>query len=235
MEAITIGRKLDNSIVVPDSYSTVSGYHATIYFEDGRCVFEDHSSNGSYINGTKLHYGKITISPNDVILLSRQYRLDNKMVFVDVNGPFENGHFYGRSTERYSKHEFPSRCQHPVVYAPQPPIIPEHGKTTNGHTDMDPENLHSFNFGAFIFGWLWGICNGVYIALLTLVPAINLIMSIVLGVKGNEWAWEKQKSTTTPESFVQSQKRWSKAALIVLVISFALIILYILLFALLFS
>lgn len=241
MNILTIGRNTNNTIVVPSSYSTVSGSHATIYIDNGEYVYEDHSSNGSYINGVKLHHEKITISPNDVILLSSQYRLDNNMVFQEVKGTrMEYLSPRGRSTERFSRGDYPPLVQ-PPVYGPTSPDNrgtdkPDHpSDNVSGFASNEPSNLHSFNFGAFIFGWIWGICNGVYIALLTLIPAINLIMSIVLGVKGNEWAWEKQKSTVTPQSFVQNQKRWSKAALIIIAISFASILFYVSLFVLTFS
>jgi len=221
METITIGRKPDNNIVVPSSYSTVSGNHATVFVNNGEYVLEDHSSNGSYVNGTKLHYGKMAISPNDVILLSSQYRLDNNMIFHDSAGTrLEYSPSKGRSTERFSRKDYPN-VEQPSVYGPPTPNIPR---------SSEPSNIHSFNFGAFMFGWLWGICNGVYIALLTLIPAINLIMCIILGVKGNEWAWEKQKSTATPDNFVETQKRWSKAGVIVLAITLVLCFFYFVLF-----
>lgn len=49
----TIGRRTDNSIVIPDP--TVSGYHAAILFENSKLVIEDlGSSNGTFVNNKRL-------------------------------------------------------------------------------------------------------------------------------------------------------------------------------------
>lgn len=201
MKKISIGRNPDNTIVIDSTYQTVSGYHATVYFDGHNYVFEDHSSNGSYVNGIKIYHTQTTISPNDTILLSKQYRLDNKLIFSSPNNTvLDNSSPYSRPTEMFSS----DGNQH---------VAPQHS---------EPSNLHSFNFGAFAFGWLWGVCNSVYIALLTLIPAINLIMCIILGVKGNEWAWEKQRNNTSPENFVQTQKKWTIAGIIVFAVTAAI-------------
>lgn len=50
---ITIGRKEDNSIVLPESY--VSGHHARIYMRNNRYIIEDlNSTNGTILNGDRL-------------------------------------------------------------------------------------------------------------------------------------------------------------------------------------
>lgn len=78
-----------------------------------------------------------------------------------------------------------------------------------------PECLNRFSVGAFFLGWLWGVCNRVWIALLGLIPIVNIIMMFVLGFKGNKWAWEKQKDEKTPEDFDKSQSNWAVAGWII--------------------
>ncbi len=56
-----------------------------------------------------------------------------------------------------------------------------------------PSELTGWNWGAFLMSWIWAIGNKTYIGLLALLSPISLIVSIVLGVKGNEWAWKNRK------------------------------------------
>ena len=58
-----------------------------------------------------------------------------------------------------------------------------------------------FNWGAFFFGWFWGIFNRSLITLIEIpacfVPFIGgilvLALSIWFGVEGNKWAWQNKK------------------------------------------
>ncbi len=54
-----------------------------------------------------------------------------------------------------------------------------------------PKEVRGWNWGAFLLNWIWGMGNGVWISLLALIPFVGIIMAIVLGVKGSEWAWRK--------------------------------------------
>lgn len=94
-----------------------------------------------------------------------------------------------------------------------------------GHLSVLPENLRGWNWGAFFFTWIWGLGNGVYVALwgllLCMVPLGGLVWAIVCGSKGNEWAW-KTKKWQSHEEFRRVQWRWTLAAPIVLGVVFAL-------------
>jgi hypothetical protein len=81
-----------------------------------------------------------------------------------------------------------------------------------------PIEITGWNWGAFFFGWLWGISNGVMISLLTLVPYVGAIMFIVLGVKGNEWAWRNRRWDSI-EHFRNSQRKWGIASAVVFLLS----------------
>lgn len=71
-----------------------------------------------------------------------------------------------------------------------------------------PEELRKWNWGAFLLTWIWGIGNKTYIAFLCLVPVLGLIMAVVLGVKGNEWAWQHGRWYSV-DDFKQTQRKWS--------------------------
>lgn len=71
-----------------------------------------------------------------------------------------------------------------------------------------PPELNRWNWGAFFLNWIWGIGNSTYIALLALIPGINLIMMIVLGWKGSRWAW-KNRYWKDAEHFRATQRKWA--------------------------
>lgn len=65
---ISIGRNQANQMVLPSQ--SVSGFHAKIYFEDGRYMLEDlKSTNGTFINGVKVD--KKSLKPGDEIRISQ--------------------------------------------------------------------------------------------------------------------------------------------------------------------
>ncbi len=83
-------------------------------------------------------------------------------------------------------------------------------------TDI-PREIIWWNWGAFFLNWIWGIWNKTYIAFFCVLPVIGFIIMIVLGMKGNEWAWQ-HKRWESVDHFQRVQRSWSKAGLIVAVI-----------------
>lgn len=62
---LTIGRKEDNIVVLPENY--ISGYHAKIFLKNGKYILQDlNSTNGTKLNGQKI-LGKAYISVGDKI------------------------------------------------------------------------------------------------------------------------------------------------------------------------
>jgi len=86
-----------------------------------------------------------------------------------------------------------------------------------------PEEIRGWNWGAFLLNWIWGIGNGVWIALLTLIPYVNIIMPFVLGVKGNEWAWRNRKWDSI-EHFKRVQRNWARVGIYIIVVSLILVL-----------
>lgn len=75
-----------------------------------------------------------------------------------------------------------------------------------------------FNWGAFTLTVAWGIGNRVYLCLLALIPGINLIMSLLAGFKGNDWALENNRYRDL-EEFSKIQETWNRAGFIFFIIA----------------
>lgn len=105
---------------------------------------------------------------------------------------------------------------------------PSNCETSYNANDV-PQEIKKWNWGAFFFNWLWGVCNGVYWPLVLIVcnfipyvgPIIALGACIALGINGSEWAW-KGKRWDSVEHFKHVQHNWAMACLWVLGISLLL-------------
>ena len=215
MAQITIGRNAQSNIVVDAQYNTVSGNHATISYDGSTYTLQDHSTNGTYINGNRIHNASCQIRKGDHITLGSQYVLNMNEVISLLGG--------GQATQR--KVDTPATQR--VVPQAQPmnqQININVGRAEhadyNQEAERQPANLHNFNWGAFWLTWIWGVANGVWISLLCFVPFVGFIMQFVLGFKGNEWAWEQQKHSKSASDFESSQSSWSTAGWVILLISF---------------
>src|SRR3954452_15810364 len=81
-----------------------------------------------------------------------------------------------------------------------------------------PAELDRWNWGAFFLNWIWGIGNSTFIALLALIPVVNLIMIFVLGARGSRLAWQN-RAWRDAEQFRKTQRNWAIAGLAVWVVS----------------
>ena len=95
-----------------------------------------------------------------------------------------------------------------------------------GASAIVPDEIKGWSWGGFLLNWIWAIGNQVWIGLLGLVPCLNVIMMIVLGVKGNEWAWQNRKWESV-EQFKKVQGIWVKWGLILLAVSIVLSIIWV--------
>jgi type II secretory pathway pseudopilin PulG len=72
-----------------------------------------------------------------------------------------------------------------------------------------PEGIKGWSWGGFLLNWIWAMGNNTWIGLLALVPVIGwLVMPIVLGIKGREWAWQN-KQWDSVEHFNRVQRKWT--------------------------
>jgi hypothetical protein len=104
-----------------------------------------------------------------------------------------------------------------------------------GPSSPVPPEIQDWNWGAFFLTWVWGVGNKVWLSLLALIPVplVGLGMSILLGIKGNEWAWQSKKWESI-EQFRRTQRIWmywgiaSLMAPFILILGIALIVIGIL-------
>lgn len=114
---------------------------------------------------------------------------------------------------------------------PTPAVVPT-GVATEVSKKELPAELKGWNWGAFFLSWIWGIAHRVWISLIVLVlgfiPVVGgigaLVMAIILGLKGNEWAWQNREFASI-EEFKKVQKAWAIWGLVVftlgLILAFA--------------
>lgn len=113
MHTITIGRNPECTIVVNDTSKMVSGNHADVHIEDGVLVLTDHSTNGTYINGSLVRNKQFVIMEGDSIMLANSYSVSWSQIakhFPELNSSLQFGKKtnlmdargdVGRKTERF--------------------------------------------------------------------------------------------------------------------------------------
>lgn len=106
-------------------------------------------------------------------------------------------------------------------------MIEENGKVT-------PQEVKGWNWGAFVFSWIWGFGNKSYLTLLTLIPIFGLIWHFVCGFKGNDWAWQKGDYSSAYE-FKKVQSTWNRAGLLAFILYIIGMVLYFMFFAAIFA
>lgn len=118
-------------------------------------------------------------------------------------------------------------------------------KSCKEERDSDINNeidIKGWNWGAFVFNSLWGLFNGVYWPIIVniivaisalcienevvkaICQSVNLIVCIILGIKGNELSWNSSKKWSSVDDFKRVQKKWTKAVLWWLIIVVLLIL-----------
>jgi hypothetical protein len=125
--------------------------------------------------------------------------------------------------------------------------ITEENTSGGGRDILVPSVVDRWNWGAFFLTWIWGVFNGVYapVAILIVLVASDVsaflmplllgklllgiismfaglayfIISIVAGIKGNQWAW-RAKHWSSIEDFSKIQRRWALASLILILLGF---------------
>lgn len=110
-------------------------------------------------------------------------------------------------------HETATTCPH--CGAPQSIAI---RSSANGAL---PDGIKGWSWGAFLLNWIWAIGNRTWIGLLALIPYVGIVMAIILGIKGREWAW-KNKPWDSVEHFNRVQKQWSFWGVLIIVGMFAI-------------
>lgn len=244
---ITIGRDSHNDIRIDERWDTVSNLHGEISYENGKMTFTDHSSNGTVINGQKIHNNSVDIYQGDSIRLANAFDLD----WIVINRFFPEQHrptvtrnirggnqgvgrrtvelntgntSNGRMTERIDSY-LQQRQQ--SNYEDQPTQF-NFGKANEFSQSEIDEKIEKWNWGAFFCSWLWGVFNGVYwplfIILVAAIPYIgqvcSLCLCVYLGLNGSKMAWRSGKYHSF-ESFLKAQRNWAIGGVIWFIITIA--------------
>jgi len=114
------------------------------------------------------------------------------------------------------------KCKHCGEWLGKKPHV-EGNTSGQGNLAVVPEEIKKWNWGAFLLNWIWGIGNNVWIALLCLIPYVNIIMIFVLGAKGSEWTWQKKRWDSI-EHFKNVQKKWAIAGLVLFIFGIVMVI-----------
>lgn len=80
-------------------------------------------------------------------------------------------------------------------------------RSGKGNYSVVPEEIKEWSWGAAGLNVIWGVNFRVWISLLSLIPFLNIFWWIVLGIKGNEWAWKKNPWKNI-EEFKKTQNTW---------------------------
>lgn len=269
---ITIGRNPASTIPVSDSYDTVSYDHAEIFMDGVNIKFMDHSSNGTIINNQKIQNMSVNIYRGDVIRLAGKYVLGWNVIeqFIQTPGrvtvtrnphgelppptgraAVQSGLAGGASRETQLRRppvQDEPRYGGGVVQPEEPRSYPEYS-SANRLSAAEEKEIDGWNWGAFFFGWIWGVFNKVYVALIQLVCNVvvffvkgsglltaaavfqlaSLGIAIWLGVKGSRLAWN-QNAYDSFEHFKRVRHGWNVAALITFCVLVVVFILSLILF-----
>ncbi len=207
---ITIGRDRTCSIQVDERFDTVSHNHAEIErTTDGRLLFIDHSTNGSTVNGQKIHNGSTYVNEGERIMLANAYDVSWNDVLAMLPRPNPS-----RVTVQHNIHSDPDYQSGRATNRYVPPVMPGANVSQPQPSGLTEEELRRWNWGGFLLSWIWGLGNNVWWALLALIPGISLVVAIMLGLRGTRASWEAGK-WSSPAQFWESQRRWTFAGLIV--------------------
>ena len=101
-------------------------------------------------------------------------------------------------------------------------VTPEN-TSGQGESAAVPEEVRGWSWGGFILTWIWGVCNGVLISLLCLIPVFGIVWAFVLGAKGKEWSW-RYKKWDSVEHFKNAHRPWDIAGIVLFAISMVALI-----------
>lgn len=115
---------------------------------------------------------------------------------------------------------YPAPAQ-PVYGTPMayPPSYGGENNSGNPQAPIPPEvEAMGWSWGGFGLNWIWGLGNKVYLALLCLIPCVNLFVAIWLGISGHKLAWQNRRFDSF-EQYKDTMKAWNTWGIVVFCIS----------------
>lgn len=100
-----------------------------------------------------------------------------------------------------------------------------------------PAKQFRWNWGAFMYNWVFGFANRAWLTFLCLIPGFNIIWMFVCGAMGEKWVWNAGhfEDGYTFRAVMDSWNRGGKIAFIVCMVVLVLGILALILCAFFFE
>lgn len=96
-------------------------------------------------------------------------------------------------------------------------------RSGKGKDSIIPPEIKGWNWGAFGITLIWGIYYGAWVVLwgllLGLIPLVGILWQVYVGIKGNEWAWRKNRWQSV-EEFMAAQNKWKPWGIVFFILSF---------------
>lgn len=91
--------------------------------------------------------------------------------------------------------------------------------------------LAGWSWGGFAYNIVWGIANKVYLPLLALIPVpfLALVIAILCGVKGHEWA-ANSGAYRNQDAYEGAMESWNRVGFIMFIIAIIGVVVCFLLF-----
>ncbi len=148
----------------------------------------------------------------------------------DINN-FENNQNDETSVEEFLQDENSVKLDKiEITHKPQERRVHiEKHENNSGMGDIAPYSIsRHFNWGTFLFNWIWGLKYKKFTLLLIPLVCIlpygfiaAIIGAFLAGTKGNQWAWEEVQYKNEAD-FHHAQKAWVKAWFILAGIALAI-------------
>jgi len=97
-------------------------------------------------------------------------------------------------------------------------------RSGKGPASEIPDEIKKWNWGAAGLNIIWGAYHGVWLSYISLIPYVNWVWWIILGIMGNKWAWSKRYWKSV-EEFQEAQRKWKVWGIIFLIIPLIFMIL----------
>lgn len=169
---LSIGRDLHCDIVLPVTCEMASRNHAVIILDESRILFQDYSTNGTIINGTKIKNQTVEIREGDRILIPGGYIIDWALI---------QPYLSDRQTRNVDQQTMIMRPKNLIVNNPQKKAV----ESINEEPIIksSPDDCSKGKDGIFSFEGRCG--RGEYWAVLLILSLISSIFTTILEVNNN--------------------------------------------------
>lgn len=80
-------------------------------------------------------------------------------------------------------------------------------RSGKGPASEVPPEIRGWNWGAAGLTWVWGSTRRVWLSLLAFIPGVSVIIMIVMGLYGSDYAWRAKKYESV-DDFLRREHAW---------------------------